>query len=700
MNNNDQWTVYDFPRGELYWPYLNKFGITEHNVRQKFQDFALEPMWYHDPGKPTDPYAGWWQPPGEWDYFGGMEWFLHSDKAHTSVTGGRLAHGGDLITDDPAVGAVFDAVGDTFPGGTFNTPARMVDNNPDAFWSTAFYLKRFQLGTRSAPERYLSGPIEPNTYMLSRLFNLQYNLNRDGMMQIAGVGGTVLQGCIPKGTLHLEPHGSQLLTRLKDRLKDDAVLGLMVRCTVSMTRYFNLDEFACCDEIRDKYKRTSAQYRLLVQKWREELAAQNTPSANPAVSSLVGTIGLWHKTDPVTNSPGGRFLIPTASLPVPEGAWPGPAVAELDPTSPGADGKRYVTVDLTTTVPAVDSTGAKLDVGTLELNLVTDQTVQRLGSIIPTKYDQQAFQESAGIVDVELDPGVTDQAMAGGMLQLTCQTPKNERMVLLQERTITVQTEHRSVYIEQGQAQQITVEVRERGVIPQRDVEIRVKQYVSAPVQPEADGTFWQDPSVTPEKTEYVELGSETIVAPKGTGRAVLTLATVNPGCAVVAFFPKEQFPADLPPRIGLCPMPDGVAWGPSYESTPWTYYTCVRVLPFDNELPRDFIAEWEKSGRSPDFAWEYVYRRVLYLYDALYPVMRYFGDLDLGDRAVVDKNIDQIVELMDPRLRDANSTIYMPVSRELSAGKYWVLRMYRAIVHGVNSGADMSELEVPAWPS
>lgn len=696
MNNNDQWTVYDFPNGELYWPFLAKYGIDDSNVRQKFQPFALEPLWYHDPGKPDDPHAGWWQPPSEWNYFGGMEWFLHSDKAHTAVTGGRLEHGGELVVDDPVVGAIFDVVGDTFPGSTFNTPARFVDNNPDAFWSTAFFLRRFQLGTRPAPEHYLSGPIAPGTYAVSRLFNLQYNLNRDGRLQIAGVGGTVLQGCIPKETLLLEPRDSPLLAKLKEQLADDAVLGLMVRCTASMTRYFTLDDFGCCGEITDKYQRTSAQYRLLVQKWREQLANNLTPSANPAVSSLVGTIGLWNRTDAVTNSPGGRFLIPAAALPVPEGAWSGPAVAELEPSGPGAGGKRYAAVDLATTVPAVDSGGTKLDVGTLELNLLDGGTVRRIGSIIPARYDQQAFQEGAGIVDVELDPGVSDEALAGGTLHLTCQTPQGGRMVLLQERTVTIQTEHRSVYIEQAQAHPITVQVRERGAIPQRDIEIRVKQYVSAPVQPEANGTFWQDPQLTPKKTEYVELASTTIVAPGGTGQAALTVAALNPGNAVIAFFPKDEFPGDLPPRIGLCPMPNGVAWGPSYESTPWAYYACVRVLPFDNGIPRDFMDAWEKSGRNPDFAWDYVYRKVLYLYDALYPAMRYFGDLDLGDRTAVDKNIDQIIELMDPRLRDANSTVYMPVTRELSAGKYWVLRMYRAIVRGVNNGTDLREVEVP----
>lgn len=694
-NNNDQWSIYDFPKAELYWPGLEEFGITRDNVRETFAEWALEPRWFQEPGS-KDPAAGWWQPPAEWDYFGGLEWSLHSASEQTVVTGGLLEHGGALITDDPLVGACFDVVGDTFPGGSFNTPARFVDNNPDCFWSSTFYLKRFQLGTRPAPGHYLTGEIEPGTYGCSRLFNMKYNLNRGRKLQIAGSGGTVVQGCIPADRLDLHPRDSMLLKRLEQALKDPGVKGLMIRCVCYLTRYFTLPEFDCVNQITDENQRTSAQYRLLAKLWREQLDNDKTPTANPAVSTVVGTIGLWQDqdADAVSNMPGGRFLIGKAQLPGKQGKatglWTGPAVIE---THPERSGERYVSLDLATTVAGVDYTGTKNDLGTLELNLVGGLDPQLIGMIPYAAYDKAAFEARSAIVDLKLPPTVTEDALRTGYLELSCQPPGAARTVVMHERLITIETEQRSYYVEQGTKGRITVQVRERGAVPQRDLNIRVKQYVPAPPQPLASGWYWQEPADDKKLIRFVD---DKIKVPSGIGKAEVEFDLIAPGCPIVVFFSAEEFPGDLPPKIGMIPAEsEKVApWGPSSESTSWASYSCVRVMPFDNKLPDEFWSDWKTSGCRPEYAWEWVYRNILYLHDALYPVMRYVGGLDLGDKAVVDKNIDQIVELCGPELRD--STLYMPVSRELSNGKRTVLRYYQAIVHAVNNGEDLEKMERP----
>lgn len=95
-NNNDQWPVYDFSNAELNWDYLRSpdIGITPDNVRQNFPDWARTLRWFM--ADPTNPAEGWWQPPGEWNYYGGMEWALHTGTEHTAITGGQLEHGGEI----------------------------------------------------------------------------------------------------------------------------------------------------------------------------------------------------------------------------------------------------------------------------------------------------------------------------------------------------------------------------------------------------------------------------------------------------------------------------------------------------------------------------------------------------------------------------------------------------------------------------
>jgi hypothetical protein len=205
---------------------------------------------------------------------------------------------------------------------------------------------------------------------------------------------------------------------------------------------------------------------------------------------------------------------------------------------------------------------------------------------------------------------------------------------------------------------------------------LRVQQYVPWPLPPGANGQAWQLPPT--EQHKVIELDQITVTVPADAGKIDIEFSVLRPGFPIIAFFPIDQFPDDLPKNIG--PVP-----GESSESTVWASYACARVLPFDDHLPDEFRRHFVESGRDPKAAWNFVYQRILYLYDVMYPVMRYFEGLDLGDRDAVDQNIDQIVQLSDPEMR--HSTLYMPVTRELSAGKREVLKIYQKIVHAAEAG-------------
>ncbi|MGH3871644.1 MAG: hypothetical protein ACRDSR_09045 [Pseudonocardiaceae bacterium] len=686
-NNNDQWPVYDFTNAELNWDYLNSLRspITPDNVRQSFPDWARTPRWYDD--DPATPAAeGWLQNPGEWNYYGGMEWALHTGTEHTAITGGQLEHGGEVITDDSLVGAVVDVVGDAFPGSTFNTAARFADTNPDSYWNTHFYLKRLQLGTRPAPEFYLAGDVAENSCMTTRWINLQHNLNDDGRLQIAGIGSTVMQACLPSEGLHIADDSSALLRALQRHVVDqrDTVSGVMVRLVIHQTRYFNLPGFECCGEISDQNQRRAAQYKKLTELWDSELKAGLTPSANPAVATAIGTIGLWHTDEQLRSAPGGRYLMPAAPFKHRgKNVRVGPAVLEAHTTPQG----NFLSLDLGSTIPEVDTTNAKKDLGPLELALVKPgaSTSVPLGVIETEQYAQQRYEATAGIIDVELPAGVSLEEISQGTLELSHAPAPGTKTVLLRERSITVETDDRGLHVNQGERGKITIQVRDRGRIPTTEVTLRVQQYVPSPLPPGINAGAWQLPPT--EQHAVIELDQTTVTVPAGTGQVDIEFSALRPGFPIIGFFPMELFPGGPPRNIGPF-APDG-----SVESTVSASYACARVLPFDDHLPDEFRRHFVASGRDRKAAWDFVYQRILYLHDVMYPVMRYFGALDLGDQDAVDRNIDQILQLSEPER--LFSTVYMPVTRELSAGRREVLKIYQQIVHAAEAGLPLEDLEI-----
>jgi hypothetical protein len=142
----------------------------------------------------------------------------------------------------------------------------------------------------------------------------------------------------------------------------------------------------------------------------------------------------------------------------------------------------------------------------------------------------------------------------------------------------------------------------------------------------------------------------------------------------VIVFFPFFGGQPPTPPG-GIPPV--FVPGGPPMSITS-AFYCTVRVMPFDNDLPLAFSDLWNAT-HDPQQAWDFVYGNILSLYSLLFPVMKYYGSLDLGDQQAVDQNIDLILQLTDASMLD--SSVYMPATRDLSAGKRTVLQMYGALV-------------------
>ena len=91
-------------------------------------------------------------------------------------------------------------------------------------------------------------------------------------------------------------------------------------------------------------------------------------------------------------------------------------------------------------------------------------------------------------------------------------------------------------------------------------------------------------------------------------------------------------------------------------------FFANVRVLPADDysTVPDDQIT------------WEYVYREVFSYYAVLYPIMATFVPWGPGDAPLNRHRVREFASLIRRYVDSSNnsSTMYMPITRELSDGK------------------------------
>jgi len=159
-------------------------------------------------------------------------------------------------------------------------------------------------------------------------------------------------------------------------------------------------------------------------------------------------------------------------------------------------------------------------------------------------------------------------------------------------------------------------------------------------------------------------------------GNATFNLSSEAPGFPVLAFYP---FLAEWPQPT---PQPQITFGAGTYGtfSICTAFFSTIRVLAFDDVLLPQFIERWNLGPPpfSSAVAWEFVYRKILLTYDMLYPVMQQF--VNLGSQSSVQSNIQTILQLIaEPGVLE--NTIYMPVTRELSAGARRVLQVWGGLV-------------------
>jgi len=629
---------------------------------------------------------------GLWNYYGDHACSFLQYKDFTSkITGGVLSKGEPTLDSDPLIQQPIEIAGNTFGGRS--SPPRLVDVNPYASHTSQIFFNSFIIGTDGAQI------IAPRVQrMHSYWINFDRNFNTSGKLIIAGGASAVWQASIPFDQLTINNQdNSPLLSALVEAMQKPSAQGLMIRFCSYRTLYFQ-------NGIRNDIEPQP----------RDSLALQNDYHAgkifsNPAYSLIVGSIGVWDEGER-NSAPSGRYLIPPMTLNKKTSKYErqsvsprdncgqseefcadsenkencfkplGQVLAELDETN------RVLHLDLINTIPEcnggdINNTNIgpeKADFGSIKIQAIADDgQITDITTLPYTAYDRATYEAQGGIIDIWLDKLAgqdSDQLIEkikAGRLAFSIDQ-HNGPVKALEEEPLTAVTDSRGIYLEEGESQTCTIQVLYKGAPPPPDMslKLRVVQYVDvdgmptlideekitkaslnqAPVfnrnmeavQPTNDTATAE--STNDKKLKPIVTIKQHIVSVDANGLANIELSAFSPGCATIWLKPfRESEPTPRPNKL---------------LDITYSDYLVLRVLPFDNQL----------AAQTPDDAltWPFMYENIFQVYNLIYPIMSQVIPLD--NKQQVEAAYMQIQALINPDMFE--STLYMPISRDLSAGK------------------------------
>jgi hypothetical protein len=369
----------------------------------------------------------------------------------------------------------------------------------------------------------------------------------------------------------------------------------------------------------------------------EELVAaylDGFTGANPARSAMLGSIGVWEAGE-LASAPTGRLLAPASPAQLVKSS----ATASLGPAMVKVDSKRNVlVVDFISAFPEKNEQLDKADFGPLKLQARdASGNVIHIASLPYGAYDRHAYESTGGISEFPLPAG----GIGAGAIELVQEQAKKPVAILSQSRFVA-ETDDWGVYVDQGQTVPVRIKVTENGGPPGPGVKLLLKEYNS-------DGNFAVPPDV-----QVCDAAGKPVtdgIVPVVNGEALLSVRSIQPGACFLAFYPFVGAPPTSIPTANF-PLPT-------------SFYCCIRMLPFDDEL--------ERTTPDSQLSWSFLYTKVLRVFDLIYPVMSLVRNLH--DRNVVEAMCEQLKFAVS--LDTFESTLYMPITRDLSAGKRKLLQRF-----------------------
>jgi hypothetical protein len=709
-NNNDQFPTYAYDQAALNWPYLALFGITPGNFQVAFRPWLSSNLQWNVRPNGDAVYS----PPGEWNLFGSNACFFvqYVDKAQgidrrSRITGGAMSLD-KPVAQDALFGKPIELIGDLFGSPEAARPGRLVDNNPASSYSSQIYFNSMRFGDAQAG-------IAGDCYR--RMHSRYIGSLRNPNLPSAGHTAVTWQTCFPAQQGLITAGNSQLLAALQKMMDSGKAKGVMVRFNTYLNLYYQNGYFNGSPKRPESLADTPAMYK--------EAFRTGNQFSNPNYSRVLGVIGPWFD-DELVSVPEGRFVALPQPVPIknpqidgkPRSASArlsdaeihgGPAMtAMVRPTAvaganiniPPPDPKPLITlgvtpmqvdtanniisIDLLNTFPEMYWQGDKIDLGAIELCVQNDQgATTPIATLKYGDYNQANYEKTGGILDVKFAPALAKQ-IADGTLVLHA-TADGKTITALAERPWMAQTDDRGIYLNEGEKRSFDVSVFYKGKRAP-NVKLMIAKYapaidpdnplsyVGAPVKAIAAA----DPqivNVTNGQNSTVKVSNGggtietnvTVVDVDANGVARVDIAAASAGLPVLMFYPfRPGSPLPTPQYDFDDAVPSGVS-----------YYTTIRVLSFDDAFVDQFVQLWN-STFDPAKAWDFVYSNILYLYDMIFPVMLRF--VPLGERARVEGAVDQVLTLIAPSYF-AESTLAMPITRDLSQGKRTVLQLWGNLV-------------------
>jgi len=596
-----------------------------------------------------------------WNYYGD-----HATRFDSATVSSIWARPGVTVpSSDPLYGATVQIVGNVFFGGPPTSPV-IVDVDPYALVTSQI----FSAGIRvvAADGQTVLIDAQQNNRAFSYFINPYKNVdpNAIGFQMVSAIFICAVQNG-PGLTINPSGVTSPALDDLASAVAAGAGLNL---------RYCFYDAIYQTppDQLHQNF-------------------AKGIYSANPYLGKVLGTLGVLQPTD-LLSAPMGRKLYVQTSFSTAGATCGGQSVtagnitlgeamANVDATN------QIVTLDVISTFPECNvATNEKLALGNMELVLLP-----ATGSPIPIgpiPNDQQTYESGGGLVEIDYasSPNLAaiEQNLATGVLAIQGLAPS--QILLAELPGIDIQTDDRAVYFQETTPGQgggpavpgtaiMTINVFEKGALASNETTVNLeywmcqKDYVNpdkpmvpvplqtTPPQPTLGRYFTVAGATALPNTSYflpyygggpqtVEVMTDQVTVPAG-GVLTLRLTAVRPGVSAIRFLDAGQTPAA-----------PNFAWDN-------VFYAMVRILPTD-----DFSSYTDQQINN----WPFIYANVFCYFSVLYPIMSTFipwGPEEAPrDPEKVKAFANNILQFTDPGFWD--STLYMPITREMSAGRRTLL--------------------------
>lgn len=601
-----------------------------------------------------------------WNYYGDHGTRLDDAKVTTFFG----SNGQSFPPTDPLNNAIVKLIGTPSPM-QFQDPV-MVDNDPYALITSQIFSHGFTVTAADGKTSLISAVPTPRSYA----YYINGSKNVDPKcIGFQGVSAIFIVS-VPSGSdLVINTNaGSPALNDLAAAVAKGA--GLQMRF-IFYNAIYDVDP----QTLHDKFK--AGDYE-----------------ANPYIGRTLGTIGVLSKGD-MLSAPPGRKLNQQSNFfyvdPNPQG---NPCVpASPDPKNQHSLGITLARIDAVSDTVFLDTistfpecnrnSNTKFNFGPKPMSLrLTSQHGQPI-TIGPIPNTQTGYETMAGMVAIPIGnhPQLAEIEASAARGALSIFDENSQQEMLAERPGVNVFTESRGVYFdvqvlnnwddpnEQPKAgtANVTIKAFVRGVPVQQETRINIEYWMCAkkvidpskPQVPVVNRYFTINGAVPQPKTQYINapgnsgtiqvITDQVIIPANSNGELTLTLTGVRSGTSVMRFR-DASIPAYAPNFL--------------WDNVDLCY---VRILPFD---------DYRKYTNQQIDSWPFMYEHFFNYFALLYPVMSQvipWGPLDAPDNPeTVAQFASQLRLMTNPDIWD--TTIYMPITRDLSAGKRALLWRWCAL--------------------